>query len=188
MSITSAKPQGPIESGGPISVSLPGMVLLVSKPGGGKSHLARFLFWCNRNKFAHGIVFSKSCFRPGNIDFVPNFEATPKDVAEYRNFKHMRYNRAVLKEFLEGQARYPEGQRPLGFVYVDDDISEANMFNDEYMLDAATMYRQYNIFLIVAAQYVNKLSTTFRECASQVRKTKKIYGEGSNVQDLNLRP
>ncbi len=164
----SANLQGQQASAGRLTVSLPGMILLNSKPGGGKSHLARYIFYVNRKKFRHGIVFSKSCFRPGNIDYVPNYEGTPKDVKTHRNFKHMRYNKAVMKAFLDGQAAYPEGKRPLGFVYIDDDISESNMFNDEYMLDAATMYRQYNILLIVCTQHVNKLSTTFRECASQV--------------------
>ena len=51
---------------------------------------------------------------------------------------------------------------------MDDDISEANMFNDEAMLDAATMYRQYNLLILISTQYINKISTTFRECASQV--------------------
>jgi hypothetical protein len=159
---------GQMKSEGPLDVSLPGMVVLNSKPGGGKSHLARYLFYLNRHRFAHGIVFSKSAFRPGNLDYIPNFGGTPEDVRQYYNFKHMRYNRDVLKAFLEGQARYPEGQRPLGFIYVDDDVSEKNMFEDEYIIDAATMYRQYNVLFIIATQYVNKVSTTVRECASQV--------------------
>lgn len=151
-----------------MKVSLPGMVILNSKPGGGKSHLARYVFYLYRAKFAHGIVFSKSAFRPGNIDYVPNYSGDVKDNATHMNFKHMRYNKEVLREFLAGQARYPEGQRPLGFVYVDDDVSEPGMFKDEAMIDAATMYRQYNIFIIVCTQYVNLISTTFRECATQV--------------------
>ena len=153
---------------GPISISLPGMTLMVSKPGGGKSHLAKYLIYLNRSRIKHAIAFSKSAFRPGNIAFMPNYTGMGKDAEKYFNFKHMRYDKNVLREFLEGQARYPEGQRPLGLIYFDDDISEAGMFNDEYVIDAATMYRQYNVWVIIATQHVNKVSTTVRECASEV--------------------
>lgn len=153
---------------GPISISLPGMTLMVSKPGGGKSHLANYLIYLNRSRIKHAIAFSKSAFRPGNIAFMPNYSGVGKDAKEYFNFKHMRYDKNILREFLEGQARYPEGQRPLGLIYFDDDISEAGMFNDEYVIDAATMYRQYNVWVIIATQHVNKVSTTVRECASEV--------------------
>lgn len=153
---------------GPISISLPGMTLMVSKPGGGKTHLANYLIYTNRHRIGHAIAFSKSAFRPGNIAFMPNFSGSGEDAAKYHNFKHTRYNKDVMREFLEGQARYPEGQRPLGLVYIDDDVSEAGMFNDEYIIDAATMYRQYNLWVIIATQYVNKVSTTVRECASEV--------------------
>lgn len=147
-----------------LGVTLPGMLVLNSKPRGGKSHLARYLVYSNRKHIAHGIAFSKSAFRPGNLEYIPNFEGDPR----YMNFKHMVFSDAVLREFLNGQARYPEGERPLGLIMFDDDISDPNMWNSPSVIDAATMYRHYNIWLIISTQYINKLSTTVRECASQV--------------------
>jgi len=147
-----------------LGVTLPGMLVLNSKPRGGKSHLARYLVYCNKRHIAHGIVFSKSAFRPGNLDYIPNFDGDPA----YRNFKHMCFSDVVLREFLNGQARYPEGERPLGLIMWDDDISDPGMWNSPAVIDAATMYRHYNVWIIISTQYINKLSTTVRECASQV--------------------
>lgn len=151
-------------SRGDLKVSLPGLVILNSKPGGGKSHASRYIMSENRGLFAHGIAFSKSAFNEGNLDFVPDYGGDPR----YLNFRHLRYDGTVLREFLAGQARYPVDKRPLGFVIIDDDISEPGMFEDEVMIDLASMYRQYNVFALVCTQYINKISTTFRECATQV--------------------
>lgn len=160
--------QQPKPSDDDLGISMPGLVLFNSKPGGGKSHALRYLMYRNQRRFAHGIAFSKSAFRPGNLEYVPNFTGVGEDKDRYLNFKHMVFNEQVLREFLDGQARYPEGERPLGFIIFDDDISDKNMWNCSAMIDAVTMYRHYNIVLFICVQYINKVSTTVRECASQV--------------------
>jgi hypothetical protein len=151
-----------------LRVTIPGMVVLNSKPGGGKSHLTRYLMSEYRDQFAHGIAFSRSAFRPGNLDYMPNFEGTPKEQQRYLNFKHLYYEEEVLRNFLDLQAGYPEEERPLGFVIFDDDTSDPGMWKTSAMQDAATMYRQFNILLIINTQYVNLIPPVIRECAMQV--------------------
>lgn len=151
---------------GPLPISMPGMIVANSKPRGGKSYLFKYLIYMNRRMFSHGIVFSKSAFRPGNMDYIPRF---PEDkTGKYLNFKHMRYDENKLRKFLEHQQSYSDEERPLGFIIVDDEISSNNMWNSEAMIDAATMYRHYNVVVFIATQYINKISTTIRECATQV--------------------
>ena len=101
-------------SGSPLSVSVPGLVILNSKPGGGKSHLMRYIVYLHRKEIAHAIAFSKSCFRPGNLDYIPNYEATPKDVKEFLNFKHMCYNGAVLQRVSGWSSSLPGGSKAFG--------------------------------------------------------------------------
>lgn len=144
------------------------MCILNSKPGGGKSHLQRYLMYMNRDRFAYGVCFSKSAFREGNLEYVPYFEGSPEDKARYLNFKHMLYSEPALRALLVKQASYPDGNRPCAFVIFDDDISDPNMFNSSAFIDAVTMYRHYNLWICICIQYINKLSTTARECASQV--------------------
>jgi hypothetical protein len=124
--------------------------------------------YMNRDRFAYGICFSKSAFREGNLEYIPYFEGSPEDKARYLNFKHMLYNEEALRALLVKQASYPDGERPCAFVIFDDDISDPNMFNSSAFIDAVTMYRHYNLWICICVQYINKLSTTARECASQV--------------------
>jgi len=151
-----------------LGISLPGCVILNSKPGGGKSHLLRYIMYCNRHKFKHGIVFSNSVFRKGNMDYIPTFEDTPEDKKEYLNFKHPIYDETILMNFLNGQMQYEEEERPLGFVLFDDAITDPGMWMSAPILKAATMYRHFNIFLGISTQYINKIPPIVRECASQV--------------------
>lgn len=151
-----------------LGINIPGMCIFNSKPGGGKSHLLRYLMFANRHRFAYGICFSKTAFREGNLDYIPYFEGSEEDRARYLNFKHMMYSEAALQALLDKQKGYKDADRPCCFIIFDDDISDPGMFNTPAFIDAATMYRHYNTWICVCTQYINKLSTTARECASQV--------------------
>jgi len=154
---------------GGLEISIPGMIVLNSKPGGGKSHMLRYIMYLYRKRFDHGIAFSKSTFRTTNLDYMPEF---PDEPGKNLNFKHLHYKPEILQAFLDGQAADPS---KLGFVVVDDDISDPNMWYSQPMIDAATMYRQYNILLVISTQHTNRVSTTIRECASQVRRTNPFH-------------
>lgn len=146
---------------GGLEISIPGMIVLTSKPGGGKSHMLRYIMYLYRKRFAHGIAFSKSTFRTTNLDYIPAFPGEEG----WLNFKHTHYSPEILQAFLDGQAADPD---KLGFLIIDDDISDPDMWYSQPMIDAATMYRQYNLFVVICTQHCNRVSTTIRECASQV--------------------
>lgn len=150
-----------------IRVTIPGMVVLNSKPGGGKSHMTRFIMREYRRVFSHGLAFSRTGFRPGNLDYIPNFKGTEEDKKKYENFKHPVYDEEVLRAFLNLQRDYAEDERPFGFVIFDDDTSDPGMWKTSAMIDLATMYRQFNILVIINTQYVNLIPPVIRECATQ---------------------
>lgn len=149
-------------------LNLPGLLILNSKPAGGKSHMLRYLFYRYRALFSYGIFFSRTAFRAGNLDYVPDFKGTPEDKKNYHNFKHMKWNSEKLRALLDKQASYPDEERPLVFVGFDDNISEKAMWEDEAFIDLVTMFRHYNAFVAIATQYINKVCTTARECATDV--------------------
>jgi hypothetical protein len=153
---------------GPLPISIPGTVVLNSRPGGGKSHLIEYLIYMNRGLFSHGIVFSKSIFRKGNMAYIPDYDGSPENKRKYMNFKHAKFDPTKLQALLDLQASYPDEERPLAFVIVDDELSTPHMWDCSATIDAATMYRHYNIVMFISTQYVNKVCTTIRECASQV--------------------
>lgn len=153
---------------GPLPISIPGTVVLNSRPGGGKSHLIEYLIYQNRGLFSHGIVFSKSIFRKGNMSYIPDYDGSPEMKRRYLNFKHAKFDENKLQALLDLQASYPDEERPLAFVIIDDELSTPHMWDCSATIDAATMYRHYNIVMFICTQYVNKVCTTIRECASQV--------------------
>ncbi len=161
-------PERPSECTTPFEINLPGVLLLNSKPAGGKSHMLRYIFYRYRHLFSYGICFSRTAFRAGNLDYVPDFKGTPEDKAKYYNFKHMRWDPAKLQALLNKQAGFPDECRPLAFVIFDDNISEKAMWEDPVFIDLVTMFRHYNVFVAIASQYINKVCTTCRECATDV--------------------
>lgn len=154
--------------GGGLMLTLPACILLNSRPGGGKSHMARYLVYELRDYIAYGVVYSKSIFKEGNIDYIPAYTNKPEDLAKYENFRFDRFSKENLAEVLKMQSQYPEGKAPLCLVMIDDDISDPDMFTCEEFVDAITMFRHYNLLFIVCTQYINKLTTVMRECASCV--------------------
>src|SRR5271154_3052337 len=161
-------PKDIVIGGGTLNFTLPALVVLNSRPGGGKSHFARFLIYEVRKYIAHGLAFSKSIFKKGNLDYIPDYGGDPKERAKYQNFRHETYDENALLEFLKIQTGYPEGMAPLGFVIWDDNISDPQMFESPAFVNAVTMFRHYNLFIIICTQYINKLTTVTRECASYV--------------------
>lgn len=151
-----------------LMMTLPACILLNSRPGGGKSHMARYLCYELKDYIAYGVCYSKSIFKEGNIDYIPAYSNKPEDLAKYQNFRFDKFSKENLAEVLKMQSEYPEGKAPLCLIMFDDDISDPDMFTSEEFIDAVTMFRHYNLLIIICTQYINKLTTVTRECASCV--------------------
>lgn len=152
-----------------LQVSKPGLVILVSEPGGGKSHLQRHITSENRKDISHGIVFSPSAFRPVNFEYIPPYTNTEEERKKYRSFKHLHYNNDKLQALLNYQESFPEAERPLAAVWVDDDLCDAKkMFSSPAMISACTGFRQWNLLVIISTQYSNFIPPIVRNCATQV--------------------
>lgn len=136
--------------------SIPGVYVLNSKGGGGKSHLIRYIMYCLQSIFAWGLVFSHSIFNTENFDYIPDA------------FKHTRYTKEPLLALLNLQSSFPQEGRPPAFVIFDDCISEKKMWNCPVLFDTVTQCRQYNLVVIISTQHINKVIPAIRENAFQV--------------------
>ena len=138
-----------------LPICAPGFLMNVSRQGGGKSHLDRYLMYENQRNFPWGVVFSKTVFDEENIPYIP------------LQYKHLGYQRDVLIGLMRLQLSYPKEIRPTGFIIFDDCIT-GTMWNDEVLQDAFTQMRHYHFFIIVCTQYLNKVPPIIREQASDV--------------------
>lgn len=138
-------------------ISLPGILLINGRPGSGKSHLLRYVFYINRHKFRLGLVVSGTWHEAENLNFVPEGE-------EYRM---RRYDSAKIRWLLTTQAAIPKEERKMAYFIADDYISDRNMWDDQYFQDMCTQCRHYDIFVCINTQYVNKVPPIIREAAFQ---------------------
>jgi len=161
-------PKEIVIGGGILKLTLPACIVLNSRPGGGKSHFCRYLIYSVRDFIAYGVCYSKSIFKEGNLDYIPAYSNDPEMLKKYQNFRFDKFSRENLREILTMQSQYPMGKAPLCMIIWDDDISDPDMFTCEEFVDAVTMFRHYNLLIVICTQYINKLTTTTRECASHV--------------------
>lgn len=138
-------------------VSIPGIFILNGKPGSGKSHLMKYVFYINRDKFRLGLAVSGTYHDPANLDFVP---ALP----EYRM---TRYDGSRVRWLLNEQAKIPKEVRKPAYFIADDYISDRNMWEDQAFQDMCTQCRHFDIFVCINTQYINKVPPLFRESAFQ---------------------
>jgi hypothetical protein len=142
-----------------LPISIPGVLIINSKSGGGKSHLISYLFYelaYVRKQVAYGIAFSKTIHDPGNLSYIP------------MKYKYPHYEEEALKNLLELQSRIPEAQRPNAFVLFDDCISDSKQWNSPVLLDAITQCRHFHLWIILSTQSINKIPNAMREGAFQV--------------------
>lgn len=143
----------------PMPISIPGVFIINSKSGGGKSHLISYLFYelvYIRKRVAYGIAFSKTIYNASNLFYIPE------------KYKYPSYQETALKNLLELQKSIPESHRPTAFVLFDDCISDPKQWNSPVLLDAITQCRHWRLWVILSTQYINKIPPSMREGAFQV--------------------
>lgn len=137
-------------AGQQLKIFKPGLVLLVSEPGGGKTHLERYIMYENKDDIEYGQVFSPSAFRSVNFDYVPPYENIKEEMNTYHNFKHLQYDNDKLQVFLDYQSTIPKDECKLSVIWVDDDLKESKkMFNSCAMITAYTGFRHWKLLIII---------------------------------------
>jgi hypothetical protein len=137
-------------------ISLPGLMILISKQGGGKSHLLEFVTYTMKKYLAYGIAITGTSFNESNMKYMRE------------EYKHGRFDEKYIKELMRLQASIPEHLRPIAFLYLDDYMNDKNMWNSEVLQDLLTQLRHYRIFVVCCVQYIVAVPAKIREQAFQV--------------------
>jgi hypothetical protein len=120
----------------------------------GKSFLARYIAYRMREQYPLVLVFTKTKMNGFWQKFVPE------------NYIHEGYKPAVLREFLRMQAesvrKYGKCPANQAVVYFDDIISDAEVFDDEYIGSLFSEGRHYNTSVNMITQHPKAISPVMR--------------------------
>lgn len=140
-----------------MDIEIPGLILINSPQGGGKSHLIRYMMYQLRKKLDYGIVFTNTFFEDDSFDYIN------------KKYIHPEYNPNVLEGLMNIQANLIDARGPKkeAFVVFDDCI-DPKQFKDPKLKELCTQLRHYHITVIFATQYANILPTWLRANAMAV--------------------
>lgn len=148
-------------------IKLPSLLVIAGKSKRGKSYLIQYVVTVlgTQKKIKFGLVFCRTKFNCG-YDYFP-------DNKIIEGFKE-----DLLVKYLEKLKKYGEDHPitekqkeqgiktniPPSIIIFDDIIGQINM-NSNIFTNFLSSYRHYNISIIIATQFINKISTLFREQA-----------------------
>ena len=138
-------------------ISVPGILIINGRPGSGKSHLERYVFYTHRHALRLGYVVSGTLHDDNNLDFVPEI------------FKSGRYDPTRVQWLVNKQkeAKLKFGKTSPAYFVADDYISDNSMWSDRGFIDMCTQCRHLNIWIVICTQHVNKIPPIFRESSFQ---------------------
>ena len=137
-------------------LNLPFSILVCGKPRTGKSHIIRYLLYLFTSKrdiykrFSYGLVFCKTSFN-SSYNFVPS------------QWVYRQYDPDALRNLMNIQANIREQGYVPPFVF---DCLDGKQFKSDLFKDLIQNYRHYSICPIISTQYINRIETVNRECAS----------------------
>ena len=143
-----------------LSKPSPFFLILSARPASGKSFLIEYLMLLNneeynKDPFKYGLCLTNTSFNGQYNKFIPDEFIHPSlDLSLIDNLM------AIQKTQIEAN-----GSAPRAFLILDDCLS-VKAFNSQTFLSLSTQFRHYNISIIVATQYIYRVPTTFRECAT----------------------
>ena len=105
------------------------------------------------DKLDYGIVISMTSFT-GSYDQIP------------KKYRYEYYYKFIIENLLKFQKQQIEKNVKTNcFLIINDGIGSVN-FNSKIMDKFFTIYRYYNISLLIMTQYIYKIPLTLRECVS----------------------
>ena len=146
-------------------ISIPGVFVANSKSQEGKSHLIKYIVYEYRDKVDYVMAISKTAFDEGNLTFVPrNMKFTSWPGERTKQYPNGRTRQAVMN-LIEEQLKIPKSSRPLALLVIED---EFNSLKDPLLVEIASRPTHYNIWLVIAVNWINRVATDIREGAWQV--------------------
>src|SRR5688572_21262592 len=128
---------------------LPSISIICAAPNSGKTNFIKYLVSSlfNEGKIKYGQVFCTSLFK-GAYDFIPKgycFEIFDENAV----FQLMKVQRKQFKQ---------TGKAEGAFLIFDDCVGQVN-WSTPIMKKLISTYRQYNITIFIATQYVKAVDT-----------------------------
>src|SRR5271156_136835 len=146
-------------------ISIPGVAIACSKSQEGKSHWIRYIFHENRDKIDYAIAISNTCMDEENLPFIPDrFKFTTWPGEKTKAAPRGKTKHAIMNMLAE-QQKIPKDCRPVVALVIEDEFES---LRDPLIQAIATRPFHYNVFLVIATNWVNKLVPTIREAAWQV--------------------
>ncbi len=131
----------------------PFLLEIFGSPGSGKSYLIKYLVYTLAKNYDYIILYTKNKFN-GEYDYLPANFIVDTDIEDH-----------ILK-VMDTQVKLNlEGKTKKGLLIFDDIVGTVK-FQSQIYDQLLTLFRKFPFDIILSLQYVNKLSTTGRECAT----------------------
>lgn len=145
-----------------LHIECPGVCGAIAKSRQGKSQFIKYVAseLYRSGKVDYVIGISRTAFDEGNLTFIPKrfkFTSWPGEIT--RECPRGKTKHAVLNMINE-QFKIPRAERPLAMLVIED---EYKSLRDPVILEIVTRPTHYNIFVLVAANWLNKMAPDFRE-------------------------
>ena len=142
--------------------NIPGLNILSAKPGSGKSSLIKFELYKGdvNKKYDYAIVFTKNIDDDYNKIIDENFiyyNFSDKDFAKILKFQQQNNKKKENSGELDGPR----------LLLIFDDVIGSIDFNSKLLTMLVTRYRHFNIGVVFSTQYIIKIPSIIRECASR---------------------
>ena len=136
--------------------NIPGLNILSAKPGSGKSSLIKFELYKGavNKKYDYAIIFTK------NID--DDYDKIIDEKFIYYNFTDKDF--AKILKYQQENNNNQDGPK---LLLIFDDVIGSIDFNSKLMTILVTRYRHFNIGVVFSTQYIIRIPSTIRECASK---------------------
>lgn len=132
----------------------PSISILSAAPRSGKTFLIKDIIYklASEGRIDHGLVFTGTAFNR-------NFDYLPTEIVS-------GYDEEKLKRFLKYQKDMIEKGNPKdAFLILDDILGYINLYSPLWTM-IFSQYRHFRITIFLATQYIYRVSTVSRECAT----------------------
>ena len=139
-----------------MEISIPGFTILNGVSHSGKSTAIEYILHKYRKKIDYCIVFCNTCFTGKSFNFIPE------------KFVHNEYKEEVLINAMGIQSELVKQRITKNLMIVFDDCLFDKQFTSPSFKKLITMYRHFNISILLSTQFPNVLPPIFRANAFQV--------------------
>lgn len=143
----------------------PAVIEAVSKSQEGKSYFIKYVCYCLRDEIDYAVAISSTAFDEKNLPFIPDRFKFTSWPGEKTKECPIGKTKQAITNLIREQMKIPRSRRPLVCIIIEDEFKS---LQDPLIASLGERPFHYNVLLIIAANWVNKIATTLREGAWQV--------------------